>query len=209
MHAVHIRHLGRTEYTACWQAMQSYTAQRTADSLDEIWLTEHDPVFTQGQAGRSEHIFATGPIPVVHTDRGGQVTYHAPGQIVAYVLIDIQRRGYGVRELVTRIEQALIDLLATWHIVATRRPNAPGVYVGEAKIAALGLRIRHGCSYHGLALNIEMDLSPFSQINPCGYTGLQVTQLRNCAVNATIQEVIPLLSQQLMQHICASSQRIG
>ena len=172
-----IRRLGRQPYEATWKAMSAFTDNRTAETPDELWLLEHDPVFTLGQAGKMEHVLAAGDIPVVPVDRGGQVTYHGPGQIVGYPLIDLRRVGVGVRELVHRIEQALIDTLAHWDIVALRREGAPGVYVGEAKVAALGLRVRRGCSFHGLAFNVAMDLEPFLRINPCGYKGLAVTQL--------------------------------
>jgi len=172
-----IRRLGRLPYESVWRAMSAFTDNRTADTVDELWLLEHDPVFTLGQAGKLEHVLAPGDIPVLPVDRGGQVTYHGPGQIVAYPLLDLRRLGVGVRELVSRIEQALIDTLAHWQIEAARREGAPGVYVGEAKVAALGLRVRRGCSFHGLAFNVAMDLEPFQRINPCGYSGLAVTQM--------------------------------
>jgi lipoyl(octanoyl) transferase len=158
--------------------MQHFTQNRDADTADEIWLLEHPRVFTQGQAGKAEHVLAAGDIPVVQVDRGGQVTYHGPGQLVAYVLVDVRRAGQGVRDLVTSIENSLIDLLAQYDIAAQAKPDAPGVYVGDKKIASLGLRIRRGCSFHGLALNVDMDLQPFQRINPCGYAGLHMTQLR-------------------------------
>ncbi|MDO1527690.1 lipoyl(octanoyl) transferase LipB [Fulvimonas sp. R45] len=172
-----IRRLGRQPYEATWKAMSAFTDQRTADTADELWLLEHDPVFTLGQAGKMEHVLAPGGIPVIPVDRGGQVTYHGPGQIVGYPLIDLRRAGVGVRELVNRIEQALIDTLAHWDIRAGRVEGAPGVYVDGAKVAALGLRVRRGCSFHGLAFNVAMDLEPFHRINPCGYKGLEVTQV--------------------------------
>jgi lipoyl(octanoyl) transferase len=172
-----IRRLGRRPYEATWKAMSAFTDNRTAETTDELWLLEHDPVFTLGQAGKMEHVLAPGDIPVVPVDRGGQVTYHGPGQIVGYPLIDLRRIGVGVRELVTRIEQSLIDTLAHWNVAAARREGAPGVYVADAKVAALGLRVRRGCSFHGLAFNVAMDLEPFHRINPCGYKGLAVTQL--------------------------------
>ena len=172
-----IRRLGRQPYEPVWRAMSAFTDHRVADTVDELWLLEHDPVFTLGQAGRLEHVLAPGDIPVLPVDRGGQVTYHGPGQIVAYPLLDLRRLGVGVRELVSRIEQAIIDTLAHWQIQALRREGAPGVYVGEAKVAALGLRVRRGCSFHGLAFNVAMDLEPFQRINPCGYSGLAVTQM--------------------------------
>lgn len=173
-----IRHLGCVAYEPTWHAMQHFTQNRDADTADEIWLLEHPSVFTQGQAGKAEHVLAAGDIPVVQVDRGGQVTYHGPGQLVAYVLVDVRRAGQGVRDLVTSIENSLIDLLAQYDIAAQAKPDAPGVYVGDKKIASLGLRIRRGCSFHGLALNVDMDLQPFQRINPCGYAGLHMTQLR-------------------------------
>ncbi|ARU32412.1 octanoyltransferase [Sulfuriferula sp. AH1] len=196
-----LRQLGRVEYVPTWHAMQEFTARRTANSADEIWLLEHPPVYTLGQAGKPEHLLRATDIPLVHIDRGGQITYHGPGQIVAYLLIDLKRRGYGVRELVTRMEQTIIDLLATHNISAQRLTNAPGVYVDNAKIAALGLRIKHGCSYHGLALNVDMDLQPFRNINPCGYQGMTVTQTRDMGVTAPMPQLTLSLSQHLIQHL--------
>ncbi len=172
-----IRQLGRRDYEGVWHAMQDYTDSRNSDSNDEIWLVEHNPVFTQGQAGKEEHLLFPGDIPVVKVDRGGQVTYHGPGQLVAYFLIDIKRLKIGVRNLVTFIEQSLVELLKQHDIAAYPKSDAPGVYVDEKKIASLGLRIRKGCSFHGLALNIDMDLSPFQRINPCGYAGLEMVQM--------------------------------
>ena len=172
-----VRDLGRQPYEAVWRAMQRFTDARDASTADELWLVEHDPVFTLGQAGKAEHLLAPGDIPVVPVDRGGQVTYHGPGQLVAYPLLDLRRLGIGVRELVQRIEQSVIDTLATWGIAAARREGAPGVYVDGAKIMALGLRVRRGCSFHGLAFNIAMDLTPYARINPCGFQGLRLTQV--------------------------------
>ena len=172
-----VRRLGLLEYQTVWQAMQTFTDQRDDNTPDELWLVEHPPVFTQGQAGKAEHILAPGDIPVVQVDRGGQVTYHGPGQIVAYPLIDIRRMGMGVRELVTAIEQAIIAVLNSYDVDAVPRADAPGVYVDGVKIAALGLRIRRGKSFHGLSFNINMDLEPFQRINPCGFQGLEVTNL--------------------------------
>lgn len=192
-----LRRLGRVDYVPTWQAMQAFTAARTPDTPDELWLVEHPPVFTQGQAGRPEHVLANVGIPVVPIDRGGQVTYHGPGQVVVYVLLDLRRRGYGVKGLVERLEQAVIDLLADLGVAADRRPGAPGVYVGEAKIAALGLRIRNGCSYHGLALNVDMDLAPFAAINPCGYAGLAVTQCRAEGIALSPETVGDMLLERL------------
>jgi len=176
-----VRRLGLSAYEPVWRAMQRFTDQRGPDTPDELWLLQHPPVFTLGQAGREEHLLLPGDIPVLHVDRGGQVTYHGPGQIVAYPLLDIRRLGLGVRELVTRIEQAVIDVLASYAIEAHARRDAPGVYVGEAKVAALGLRVRRGCCFHGLAFNVDLDLEPFGRINPCGYAGLQVTRLCDLA----------------------------
>jgi lipoyl(octanoyl) transferase len=172
-----IKSLGRVDYEPTWRAMQAFTARRGADTPDELWLCEHPPVFTLGLAGKPEHLLKDIGVPVVKIDRGGQITYHGPGQIVAYLLLDLKRRGLTVKGLVQRMEQAVIDLLAQYGIAATRLTGAPGVYVGGAKIAALGLKVKNGCCYHGLALNVAMDLSPFSAINPCGYAGMAVTQL--------------------------------
>ncbi|MBT9566833.1 MAG: lipoyl(octanoyl) transferase LipB [Thiobacillus sp.] len=198
-----VRHLGRVEYEPTWRAMQTYTAQRGDTTADEIWLLEHPPVYTQGQAGKPEHLIAETTIPVVPIDRGGQITYHGPGQIVAYVLVDLRRRGYGIRELVTRMEQSVIDVLASHDIVASRRSGAPGVYVGEAKIAALGLRVKHGCTYHGLAFNVAMDLGPFAAINPCGFPGLAVTDCRGVGLDVTPQALMPELERALQAAIFA------
>lgn len=175
--SIRIRPLTKREYNETWQAMREFTDNRTSDTSDEIWLIEHPPVYTLGQAGKPEHILNPGNIPIVKTDRGGQVTYHGPGQLVVYPLIDLRRRQLGVRELVTLLEQTIVDLLADYGITAAARPDAPGVYVNGAKICSIGLRIRRGCSYHGIAFNIAMDLKPFSGINPCGYRNLAITQL--------------------------------
>jgi len=196
-----VRHLGRVDYEPTWRAMQDFTAQRTPDTPDEIWLLEHPPVYTQGQAGKAEHLIAATDIPVVPIDRGGQITYHGPGQVVAYVLVDLRRRGYGIRELVTRMEQAVIDVLAAHGIHAARMTGAPGVYVDGAKIAALGLRVRHGCTYHGLAFNVDMDLTPFAAINPCGYAGMPVTQCRDLGVTLSLPEAGQALARQLLDAI--------
>ena len=184
-----VYHLGRQPFATTWAAMEAYTNSRGDDGADQLWLLEHDPVYTLGQAGKPEHVLAAGDIPVLRTNRGGQVTYHGPGQIVAYPLIDLRRRKLGVREFVCRIEQGLIDTLATWDIPAQRRAGAPGVYVREAKIGALGLRVRHGCSFHGMALNVALDLEPFSRINPCGYEGLQVTSVLDCGGPGSLETV--------------------
>ncbi len=188
-----IRRLGRQPYEPVWQAMRAFTDARDADTPDELWVLEHDPVFTLGQAGKWEHVLMPGDIPVVPVDRGGQVTYHGPGQIVAYPLINLRRAGVGVRDMVCRIEQALIDTMARWGIEATRREGAPGVYVDDAKVAALGLRVRRGCSFHGLAFNVDMDLEPFHRINPCGYKGLAVTQMVDLGVSSPIDVIEDVL----------------
>lgn len=194
--AVVVRWLGQVDYQPAWQAMQQFTNQRAADAADEIWLLEHPPVFTQGQAGKAEHLLLPGEIPVVQVDRGGQVTYHGPGQLVAYVLVDVRRAGIGVRELVSLLEDSIIELLGTYGIQAAAKPDAPGVYVDAAKIASLGLRIRRGCSFHGLALNVNMDMQPFSRINPCGYQGLAMTQMAALLAQAPQLEQV---GQQLAQ----------
>jgi lipoyl(octanoyl) transferase len=196
-----VRHLGRVDYEPTWRAMQAFTAQRTADTPDELWLLEHPPVYTLGQAGKSEHLIAETTIPLVPIDRGGQITYHGPGQLVAYVLVDLRRRGYGIRELVTRMEQAVIDLLATHGVAAERLAGAPGVYVDGAKIAALGLRVKQGCTYHGLAFNVDMDLAPFAAINPCGYAGMRVTQCRDLGAMLSMQQAEQALTAALQQAI--------
>ncbi len=192
-----VRDLGRQRYEPVWRAMQRFTDARDGDSLDELWLVEHDPVFTLGQAGKPEHVLGAGDIPVLHVDRGGQVTYHGPGQIVAYPLLDLRRMKLGVRDYVCRIEQAVIDTLLEWNIVAARREGAPGVYVAGAKVAALGIRVRHGRSFHGLAFNIAMDLEPFGRINPCGYAGLQVTSMLDLGGPSGMDAVKPVLLDEL------------
>lgn len=196
-----VKRLGRVEYQPTFQAMQDFTANRTAETPDEIWIVEHPPVYTLGQAGKPEHILRDIGIPIVRIDRGGQVTYHGPGQVVIYLLLDLARLKIKVRELVTAIEQAVIDLLARHGVTAERRDGAPGVYVGEAKIAALGLRIRNGCSYHGISLNVDMDLSPFAAINPCGYAGLMVTQTSDFNIPLTAHEAGEQLSQHVLQQL--------
>ena len=196
------RELGQVDYEPTWHAMQRFTDARGADTPDEVWLLEHAPVFTQGQAGKAEHVLFSGDIPVVQVDRGGQVTYHGPGQLVAYLLLDVRRSGIGVRELVSRIERSLIDLLASYGVSANAKPDAPGVYVNGAKIASLGLRIRNGRSFHGLALNVDMDLQPFQRINPCGYAGMAMTQLVDqVAGPLDIAEVGARLREQLFKHL--------
>ncbi len=192
-----VRELGRQTYEPVWRAMQRFTDARSEATEDELWLVEHDPVFTLGQAGKPEHVLAAGDIPVIHVDRGGQVTYHGPGQIVAYPLFDLKRLKVGVRDYVCRIEQAMIDTMGEWNIHAERKEGAPGVYVAGAKIGALGIRVRRGCSFHGLAFNIAMDLEPFQRINPCGYQGLQVTALADLGGPSGIDAVKPVL----LEHI--------
>ena len=183
------RRLGRVAYEPTWRAMQAFNLARTPASEDQLWQVEHPPVFTLGLAGRREHVLAPGEIPVVATDRGGQVTYHGPGQAVCYVLMDLRRAGYGVRELVRRLEQALIDTLGGYAIAGERRAGMPGVYVEAAKIAAIGLRVARGGTYHGIALNVDMDLEPFARIDPCGYPGLACTQLADRGVRDSIDQV--------------------
>ena len=195
-----VRDLGRQPYEPIWRAMQQFTDARGDDTPDEVWLVEHEPVFTLGQAGRPEHVLLSGDIPVLHVDRGGQVTYHGPGQLVVYPLLDLRRLKVGVRDYVHRIEQAVIDTLAGWNIAAARRDGAPGVYVNGAKIAALGIRVRRGCAFHGLAFNIAMDLEPFRRINPCGYAGLQVTSVADLGGPSGVEAVkAELLAQMALQ----------
>lgn len=200
-----VKNLGRQDYEPVWKAMHTFTDERDENSCDEVWLVEHNPVFTQGQAGKEEHVLAAGDIPVVKSDRGGQVTYHGPGQLVAYVLINLRRKKIGVRELVTHIENTVINTLSQFTIESAARPDAPGVYVDNKKICSLGLRIRKGCSFHGLALNVNMDLSPFLRINPCGYAGMEMIQLHDLIKeNDTVEnkaehveDVHPLLIKEL------------
>lgn len=192
-----VRDLGRQPYEPVWRAMQAFTDARDEATPDEVWLVEHEPVFTLGQAGKPEHVLMPGDIPVLHVDRGGQVTYHGPGQIVAYPLLDLGRLKIGVREYVHRIEQAVIDTLAEWNIEGARREGAPGVYVGDAKVAALGIRVRRGCAFHGLAFNVKMDLEPFGRINPCGYEGLQVVAMADLGGPSSLDPVKPVLLEAL------------
>ncbi len=193
-----VRHLGLQPYEPVSQAMHEFTDSRDDATPDEIWLVEHLPVFTQGQAGKAEHLLMTGDIPVIQSDRGGQVTYHGPGQQVMYVLLNLKRRKLGVRELVTLLEQTVVNTLAEYGIDAHPRTDAPGVYVGEMKICSLGLRIRKGCSFHGLALNINMDLTPFQRINPCGYAGMEMTQMRQWVDTATPENIRPVLLKNML-----------
>lgn len=200
-----VKNLGRQDYEPVWKAMHTFTDERDENTCDEVWLVEHNPVFTQGQAGKEEHVLAAGDIPIVKSDRGGQVTYHGPGQLVAYVLINLRRKNIGVRELVTHIENTVINALSHFNVESAARPDAPGVYVDNKKICSLGLRIRKGCSFHGLALNINMDLSPFLRINPCGYAGMEMIQLHDLVKdNMTVEnkaehveDVHPLLIKEL------------
>ncbi len=195
-----IRHLGEVAYHDAWQKMQDFTNSRQPDTADELWFLQHPPVYTLGKNGKAEHVLNPGNIPVVNSDRGGQVTYHGPGQIVVYTLLDLNRLKIGVRQLVTILEQSIIDLLAGYGVSSNARSDAPGVYVNDAKIAALGLRVRKGCSFHGLALNVDMALEPFSRINPCGYEGLEVTQLRNFVPDIQIEAVVHDLQQRLVKN---------
>ncbi len=201
---LHTRHFGLIDYQSAWEAMQAFTHHRTSSTVDEIWFLQHPPVFTQGQAGKAEHVLAPGDIPVIQVDRGGQVTYHGPGQLVAYLLIDLRRRGLGVRELVTAIEAAIVDVLSHYRISASPRSDAPGVYISDsvshltgAKIAQLGLRVRRGCSFHGLSLNVDMQMEPFLRINPCGHVGLEVT---NMAMECNEVLSMNKLSEQLAEY---------
>jgi lipoyl(octanoyl) transferase len=197
-----VRELGRVDYEPTWRAMQKLTSERDARTPDEIWLLQHPPVYTLGIAGRPEHLpRVDNGIPVVRTDRGGQITYHGPGQLVAYLLLDMRRLHLNVRALVRRMEQAVIALLAEHGVTAHGREEAPGVYVGAAKVAALGLRIRNGCCYHGIALNVDMDLAPFRAIDPCGYPGLDVTQIRDLGIPATVERIGPRLAQSLIRNL--------
>lgn len=197
--SLRIRELAVEPYEPTWRAMQAFTAARTAETPDELWLLQHPPVYTLGLAGKPEHLLQASEVPLVKIDRGGQITYHGPGQAVVYLLIDLARRGLKVRELVRLMEQAIIDVLAGWGITAERREGAPGVYVADAKVAALGLKISRGCSYHGLALNVDMDLAPFTRINPCGYEGLRTTQLTELGVTTSVEETQRRLADTLVR----------
>ena len=186
---IRVNQLGLQDYHEVWDKMKYFTQTRDDVTQDELWLVEHPPVYTQGQAGKSEHIFHSGNIPVIQSDRGGQVTYHGPGQLIAYVLFDLKRRQMGVRTLICDLEQIIIDLLATHEIEAHRQIKAPGVYVSQAKIASVGLRVKNNCSYHGIALNVDMDLRPFEGIHPCGYQNLTMTQIKDCDANTDFTQV--------------------
>jgi len=193
-----LRWLGRAEYEPTWRAMQAFTEQRGPETRDEIWFLEHPPVFTLGMNAAREHVLAAGDIPLVQIDRGGQVTYHGPGQLVVYPLLDLRRHGLGIRQLVVALENGIIALLASWNIAAVGRRDAPGIYADGRKVASIGLRIRRGCSYHGLAFNVAMDLEPFRRINPCGYRGLEVTDLRTLGVSPELHSVAELLAPHLL-----------
>lgn len=200
-----VRKLGIVDYQTCWQAMLDFTNNRTADTQDELWFVQHNPVFTQGQAGKAEHLLNPGNIPVVQSDRGGQITYHGPGQLIVYPLIDLRRAKLGVRELVTRIENSVVDTLKSLAIESYPKADAPGVYVTidgvEHKISSLGLRVRKGCSFHGVAINVDMDLNPFLSINPCGYSGLPMTQVKNCVSNQQSSGILEKVEMEFLQSI--------
>lgn len=193
-----VRSLGEQPYLETWEAMKTFTADRNAQVADELWFLEHPRVYTQGQAGKAEHILAPGDIPVIQVDRGGQVTYHGPGQLVVYLMIDLTRKKLGVRGLVDEIEQAIVRTLSGLGVEAAPRSDAPGVYVGESKIASLGLRVRRGCSFHGLALNVDMDMEPFRRINPCGYAGMAMSQVRDFVPGVAMADVQQRLTEQLV-----------
>ncbi|SCZ58085.1 lipoyl(octanoyl) transferase [Thiohalomonas denitrificans] len=204
-----LRHLGLRDYIPVWEAMRAFTDERGSDTRDEFWLVEHPSVFTQGLNAKPEHLLDTGAIPVVKTDRGGQVTYHGPGQVVLYPLIDLRRLGIGVRHLVSALEQSVVDLLADFEVNAYPRRDAPGVYVelpgrGEAKIASVGLRVRRGCSYHGIALNVAMEMTPFQRINPCGHAGLAVTQLKELGIDLDVKTAGERLAARLTERVASS-----
>lgn len=199
-----VRYLGLQPYLETWQKMQDFTEQRNESTVDEIWLVEHPAVFTQGRAGKAEHLLQQTNIPIVQSDRGGQITYHAPGQLIAYLLINIRRKDFNIRTLVSIIEQSIISLLADYNVHASAKADAPGVYVNGKKIASLGLKIRKGCSFHGLALNVDMDLSPFLQINPCGYAGLEMTQCKNEGIGLSVNELAPLFIEKLNKQLSYS-----
>ena len=202
-----VRTLGEQPYLETWEAMKSFTALRGAATPDELWLLEHPRVYTQGQAGKAEHILAPGDIPVIQVDRGGQVTYHGPGQLVVYLMIDLTRHRLGIRSLVDVIEQAIVRTLAGIGVMAAPRPDAPGVYVEEAKIASLGLRVRRGCSFHGLALNVAMDMEPFRRINPCGYAGMAMCQVSDFVPEATVAGLASTLSDELINGLAGGAVR--
>ena len=201
---LNIRRIDIGDYQTIWQSMQTFTDERDDSVVDELWLVEHSPVFTQGQAGKEEHLLIAGDIPVVKVDRGGQVTYHGPGQLVIYLLLNLKRRKIGVRELVTKIEQSIVELLANHNVNAYAKSDAPGVYVDNKKIASLGLRVRKGCSFHGLALNIDMDMQPFLRINPCGYAGMEMLQTKEITNISTVEQAGDELSTILARSLSAA-----
>ncbi|WP_137938767.1 lipoyl(octanoyl) transferase LipB [Chitinivorax sp. B] len=203
-----VKRLGLVPYESTVQSMESLTLTRDADTQDELWLLQHPPTYTLGLAGKPEHLLQATDIPVVRTERGGQITYHGPGQLVGYLLLDVRRLGYGVRELVRRMEQSIIDFLADHGVTAYGREDAPGVYVDGAKIASLGLRIKNGCCYHGLALNVDMDLTPFGWINPCGYANMPITQLKDQGISLPIDEVANQLARHLECNIVPQAQEL-
>lgn len=196
-----LRWLGRVDYEPTWRAMQAFTETRSAPAADQIWFLEHPPVFTLGMNGKREHVLAPGDIPVVQIDRGGQVTYHGPGQLVVYPLLDVRRLGFGVRQLVVALENAVIAMVAEWNVIAVGRRDAPGIYVDGRKLASIGLRIRRGCSYHGLAFNIAMDLEPFRRINPCGYQGLEVIDLKSLGIDITVESAARKFAPHLLRSL--------
>ena len=196
-----VRELGQQDYRDTWQAMRRFTDERNEQTSSEIWLLSHSPVFTQGQAGKAEHLLEAGEIPVVQSDRGGQITYHGPGQLIMYLLLDLKQTGKGIRGLVSVMENSIIELLSDHGIDSYAKKDAPGVYVAEQKIAALGLRVRRGFTYHGLALNVDMDLAPFQRINPCGYAGQEVTQLKNLGIEISLQNAGKLLVEKFTQQL--------
>lgn len=196
-----VKNLGEKPYAETWQAMKSFTDSRDECAADEFWFVQHPPVYTLGQAGKVEHLLTPGDIPIVHSDRGGQVTYHGPGQLVCYLLLDIRRLQLGVRDLVTAIEQSIVQLIKSYGVAAEAKPEAPGVYVDGRKLAALGLRIRKGCSYHGLSLNVDMDLGPFSNINPCGIEGLEVVDMKRLGIDRPMAKIMEELTDILVQQI--------
>lgn len=205
LQGINIRSPGLVSYQDSWQAMRDFTSERDASTADEIWLLQHPQVFTLGQAGKAEHLLSTGDIPVLNTDRGGQVTYHGPGQLVMYTLLNLKRAGIGVRGLVSLIENTVIDCLSAHGIEAVSRSDAPGVYVGGSKIAALGLRVSRGYSYHGLALNVDADLEPFGRINPCGFRNLEVTSMSELGVDTTVDSVALMLSESFVSHFTSDA----
>jgi lipoyl(octanoyl) transferase len=201
-----VRQLGLIDYSTTWEAMRRFTDTRTGVTEDELWYLEHPPVFTLGLGGKHEHVLDPGTIPVIRVDRGGQITYHGPGQLLVYVLVDLRRLGWGIRKLVHLLEQSVIDALHAFGVVAVRCSGAPGVYIGESKVAALGLRVKRGCTYHGLALNVDMDLSPFGRINPCGYPGLTVTQTRDHGILGGVEILAQALFPYLIEYLGYSKQ---